>query len=70
MQPEIYKDAPSCMQPEIYKDAPACMQPEIYQFAPSCLVCSQIWLNLPGDDHHFGCMEKFPKTYQLFSVCF
>ncbi len=20
----------------------------------SCLACSQIWLNLPVDDHHFG----------------
>jgi hypothetical protein len=36
--------------------------PKILNIFISNLGYSQIWLNLPRDDHHFGCKQKkFPK---------
>jgi hypothetical protein len=30
-------------------------------FEVSYFACSQIWLNLPMDDHHFGYITKFDQ---------
>jgi type IV pilus biogenesis protein CpaD/CtpE len=37
-------------------------------FCTSYVVNSQIWLNLPWDDHHFGCITKFLEN-QLLNKC-